>query len=397
MSEDAAARDIGDVFRIILGRDPTSAEAAAEAVALADGGVSRVADILLASTEFRNHYFALVGDTAQDEPYRRRHGHALQALESDERVVDFLYTCWLGRPADAEGRQHYLSALANGDTRLNALTWIAKSIEFAIRFVQVAPFVPQDVQLCELANPAKWDNPEWLSLLCELQTIPADKLRMHRKGYEWTQLLFGLTRLERIRDDAAVISVGAGHECVLYWLANHVGRVVATDLYDDQWRESRAREGDASVLQNGAAYTPFPYREDRLTFLRMDGRRLTFPDDTFDVAYSLSSIEHFGGFAGAAAALDEMVRVVKPGGIVAVATEYRLSGPAREEVFEPEEVRALFSRPRVRLVEPLDEDVYRRYRYMPVDLIRAPYQTPHLVVKIDDTIFTSVIGFLEKH
>ena len=128
----------------------------------------------------------------------------------------------------------------------------------------------------------------------------------------------------------------------------------------------------------------------------MDGRRLTFPDDTFDVAYSLSSIEHFGGFDGAAAAVDEMARVVKPGGIVVVATEYRLSGPAREEVFEPEEIRALFSRPRLQLVEPLDENVYRRYRSMPVDLIRAPYQTPHLVVKIDDTVFTSVIGFLEK-
>ena len=396
MSPDAAARDIGDVFRTVLGRDPTSTELSAEAAAWAAGGALRVADVLLASTEFRNHYFALVRDTAQGESDRQRHAHALQAIESDERVVDLLYTCWLGRPADPEGRQHYLSALASGDTRINALTWIAKSIEFAIRFVQIAPFVPQDVQLCELANPAKWDNPEWLSLLCDLQTIPADKLRMHRKGYEWTQLLFGLTRLERIRDDAAVVSVGAGHECVLYWLANHVGRVVATDVYDEQWGESRAREGDASVLQNGAAYAPFPYREDRLTFLRMDGRRLTFPDDTFDVAYSLSSIEHFGGFDGAAAAVDEMVRVVKPGGIVVVATEYRLSGPAREEVFEPEEVRALFSRPRVRLVEPLDENVYRRYRYMPVDLIRAPYQTPHLVVKIDDTIFTSVIGFLEK-
>jgi hypothetical protein len=76
--------------------------------------------------------------------------------------------------------------------------------------------------------------------------------------------------------------------------------------------------------------------------------------------------------------------------------QHYLNSLAGDEAFEPEEIRSLFSRPRLRLVEPLDENVSHRYRCKPVDLIRAPYQTPHLVVKIDDTIFTSVIGFLEK-
>jgi hypothetical protein len=31
----------------------------------------------------------------------------------------------------------------------------------------------------------------------------------------------------------------------------------------------------------------------------MDGRRLAFRDAAFDVVYSLSSIEHFGGMPGA--------------------------------------------------------------------------------------------------
>jgi hypothetical protein len=30
---------------------------------------------------------------------------------------------------------------------------------------------------------------------------PADQLSMHRKGYEFTQLLFGLTRLGLLRED----------------------------------------------------------------------------------------------------------------------------------------------------------------------------------------------------
>ena len=62
--------------------------------------------------------------------------------------------------------------------------------------------VPQDVQLCELANPAKWDNDEWMTLLRSLQVLPQDKLSMHRKAYEYTQTVFGLTRLQRLRPPA---------------------------------------------------------------------------------------------------------------------------------------------------------------------------------------------------
>jgi SAM-dependent methyltransferase len=214
-------------------------------------------------------------------------------------------------------------------------------------------FVPRDVQLCELANPAKWDNPDWLRLLKSLQVLPHHKLAMHRKSYEWTQLLFGLGRLDALGEDAAVLSVGAGHECVLYWLANHAGRVVATDQYEGRWQSDGAREGDAEVLSRPEDFAPFPYRTDRLRFERMDGRRLDFPDATFSVAYSLSSIEHFGGFDGARVALEEMDRVVRPGGVVAVATEYILSGPDYEEAFQPDRIRALFDLPGLSLVEAM--------------------------------------------
>jgi len=65
--------------------------------------------------------------------------------------------------------------------------------------------------------------------LFEVLRLSDDRLVMHRKPYEFTQLLFGCRRLGVLRDDAAFLSVGAGHEHVLYWLANHVRRVVATD------------------------------------------------------------------------------------------------------------------------------------------------------------------------
>ena len=54
--------------------------------------------------------------------------------------------------------------------------------------------VPRDTQLCELANPAKWDNEEWVDILRSLG-LSDDKRLMHRKPYEFAQLIFGGRRL----------------------------------------------------------------------------------------------------------------------------------------------------------------------------------------------------------
>jgi len=187
---------------------------------------------------------------------------------------------------------------------------VVRALLHSPEFGQRPRRVPRDTQLCELANPAKWDNEEWVAILRSLE-LSDDKRLMHRKPYEFAQLIFGCRRLGVLDGTAAVLSVGAGHEGVLYWLANHVGRVVATDLYEGVWQDVQGREGDPNVLSNPEAYAPFPYRRDRLIFMRMDGRRLAFADGSFDVAYSLSSIEHFGGVENAWATLREMGRVLR--------------------------------------------------------------------------------------
>jgi len=53
-------------------------------------------------------------------------------------------------------------------------------------------------------------------------------------------------------------------------------------------------------------------------------------------------------------------------------------------------------RPGLRLVEPIDERVYARYEYRPINLYGNPHQTPHMVVRMDDSVFTTVMAFLEK-
>jgi ubiquinone/menaquinone biosynthesis C-methylase UbiE len=100
--------------------------------------------------------------------------------------------------------------------------------------------------------------------------------------------------------------------------------------------------------------------------------------------------------SGAADAMHEMTRVLKPGGVLAIATEYVLQGPPHQETFQPHEFARLIDHPRLQLVEPVDEQVYRRYEYAAIDLHRNPYQAPHMVVRFEDTIFTTVMAFLRR-
>jgi SAM-dependent methyltransferase len=389
-----------EAFWIVLGRAPAEDELADLRAVHASGGDAQVIQRLLSSPEFHLIFSGWKDDIGiGKDPVAHEAG--LRSLGTNAHFVRRAYLYLLGREADEAGLSHYTAALDAGEARRNVARVLVTSDEFEERYRPIASrqgggYLPRDVQLSELANPAKWDNPDWIRLLKSLRVLPHHKLAMHRKGYEWTQLIFGLTRLGALHDDASVLSVGAGHECVLYWLANRVGRVVATDAYEGRWQIEGAMEGDAAVVDRPEAFAPFPYRADRLVFRRMDGRRLDFRDGEFDVVYSLSSIEHFGGFEGARAAVLEMARVLRPGGVLAIATEYILSGPDYSEAFQPDVFRRLVDVPGTRLIGPLDDRVYERYDSPPVDLRKDMHQRPHMVVQVDETVFTSVMVFVEK-
>lgn len=389
MTGDRNTAFIQEVYWLVLGRAATALELADEQQGRLNRDQFSLLHGLLDTEEF--HRLRKAWRTGGETHDRGPLESALRSIGTDDYFVKRVYESILGRGPDTAGAQHYAAVLAAGEQRTNIVRALALSDEFERK--QQA--VPRDIQLCELANPAKWDNEEWLDLLRSLG-LSDDKLLMHRKPYEFTQFLYGCRRLGMIRPDASFISIGAGHEHPLYWLSNHVARVVATDMYEGSWQAERAREGDPAVLVDPDRYAPFPFRASHLQFLRMDGRQLEFPDGTFDVSYSLSSIEHFGGFEGAAQTMKEMARVLKPGGVLALATEYVVSGPPHEETFQPEEIHQLVAASGLPLVEPIDENVYRRYEARPVKLQVDPYQSPHMTVQLDDTVFTSVMLFLRK-
>jgi SAM-dependent methyltransferase len=382
-------------FRIVLGRIPEPFERGEHTRSL-EAGVPRddVRRAFVESPEFllrRRDWRVKLPPAAGADA-------ALDELGDEAEFVGHCYRVLLGRQPDDEGVAFYVGHLRARQPRGWVVRTLGTSREFNDRWAGLSDTgtPPVDVQLCELANPAKWDNPAWLDILLSYRVIPDHKEAMHRKGYEFTQLAFGLRQLGVLQDGARVLSVGAGHEAPAFWLANHAGRVIATDLYAGAWQSVGACEGSARVLQRPEDFAPFPYRADRLAFMRMDGRRLGFRDATFDIAYSLSSIEHFGGILGASDAVREMARVLKPGGVLALATEWCIDGPGGDEIFTPDEVRQLVTVPGLRLVEPIDDRVWSRYRSEPVDVERTPKKTPHMLLRQGESVFTSVMLFLRR-
>lgn len=146
----------------------------------------------------------------------------------------------------------------------------------------------------------------------------------YRKHWEVAQAARALTAGGALTPISDVVGIGAGNEPTVFWLTNHVGRVFASDLYlDEGWEES----ANASMLTNPRASWFGQWNPRRLVTQHMDGRNLRYEDNSFDGAFSSSSIEHFGEIDDVVVAVQEVFRVLKPGGIFSVSTEFRLSGP----------------------------------------------------------------------
>ncbi|HEY8865864.1 MAG TPA: class I SAM-dependent methyltransferase [Solirubrobacteraceae bacterium] len=174
-------------------------------------------------------------------------------------------------------------------------------------------------QYCKLCDVRDFEDVELIAAVRDLVPERDALAYIERKVWEFAMVMLFLRDVERLHDGTAALSVGAGNERILFWLANRIGRVVATDIYGEG--DFGEREAEGSMLTDPGAHAPGPYRSDRLEVMWMDGRRLDFEDETFDVVFTVSSIEHFGSPADIRAAAREIGRVLKPGGHAVVITE----------------------------------------------------------------------------
>jgi SAM-dependent methyltransferase len=174
----------------------------------------------------------------------------------------------------------------------------------------------QYVKLCDRRD---FDDPEVRTRIREIVPGLEPHEEVYRKLWEYALLTLFLEDVGELREESEILSVGAGHEEVLFWLANNVARVVATDIYGEG--EFGGREADVTMLNDPSAFAPYPYRVDHLEVAQMDARKLELRDGEFDAVFSLSSIEHFGSLSDIGQAAREIGRVLRPGGYAFIVTE----------------------------------------------------------------------------
>lgn len=174
----------------------------------------------------------------------------------------------------------------------------------------------QYAKLCELRD---FSDPEILRWIAEILPDEPASEKPRRKAWEFAMVAAFLDDVGALNDDTSVLDVAAGTEALLFWLTNRTGHVTAIDIYGSgHFAEMEAAKG---MLDDPSQFAPYPFREDRLTVKYMDARTLDFPDESFDVVLSCSSIEHFGTQKQIAGAAAEIGRVLKPGGYAFIITE----------------------------------------------------------------------------
>jgi SAM-dependent methyltransferase len=150
--------------------------------------------------------------------------------------------------------------------------------------------------------------------------------RESRKYWEVVQAIRGLRDFGALHDEAELLGVGAGTEQTGFWLTNAVRRVFMTDIYAAE-ASGWDLTSPGGMLADPAPYAQCRWNPRRLVVQHMDALDLRYEDGSFDGVFSSSSIEHFGGPEAIRAAAREMARVLRPGGIATIATEFRLDGP----------------------------------------------------------------------
>jgi SAM-dependent methyltransferase len=232
------------------------------------------------------------------------------------------------------------------------------------------------------------ENSEVREVLSSLQ------LDFSRRSWEYALAIIAMRRFDKLNNNSKAIGIASAKEPLLFYLANHVNHVYATDLYDS----TKDRNAPSDFPENPKKYAPFPYKEDTLTALRMDATNLEFPSDTFDIAFSISSIEHFGGknHSGASSSLKEIERVLKTGGIAVTTTEYIVNDKEHPEFFNRRTIYddLINKLQKLQLVEPLD----LRITTKTLNTATGQYDNiyPHILLRYGDTLYTSVMLVFQK-
>jgi ubiquinone/menaquinone biosynthesis C-methylase UbiE len=126
--------------------------------------------------------------------------------------------------------------------------------------------------------------------------------RLRRFGYDSSAgIAFVLT--QSLPLDGSVLEIGTGKGRFLVELAKQALAVTTVDISPEEQQFARLNARHAGV-------------EDKIQFVLQDATRLPWPDRTFDAVVTMNAMHHIPQFQPV---LEEMLRVVKPGGKIVLA------------------------------------------------------------------------------
>ncbi len=182
------------------------------------------------------------------------------------------------------------------------------------------------MQFNKVCDEQDWDNEEVRNMMRDHLYLREDfnELR-ERKHWEWAMGLRTLKEYGYLNKNKIALGIGCGHEAFMYALTNHVKLVIGTDIYGSS--AFNDDEADDSILREPSRFCDFPYTRENLLIRTMDSTNMDFADNSFDILFSFSSLEHFGKNETIIKSVRDSYRVLKKGGIYVLSVDYLLDPP----------------------------------------------------------------------
>lgn len=208
------------------------------------------------------------------------------------------------------------------------------------------------ISLSKVANIADFKDAEFLKIFNKYDYLGTkqfpqaieDVSLQNRKTWEIAMAMYSFDKLGIINSKSEILGIGAAKEETISMLSNHVKRVFATDIYLDggTWQHWYEKE----LLVDARPLMSHNYNHKRVVWQHVDGRDLPYEDNSFDGIFSCSSLEHFGDESDIRKAIEEACRVLKPGGIAAISSEFKISGEgegfANVQLFNKERIERVW-------------------------------------------------------
>lgn len=138
---------------------------------------------------------------------------------------------------------------------------------------------------------------------------------------------FGVTR-----PGALICGVGAGAGPTTFALADSGCIVFPTDRYLEV--TPRSDVAPASMMVRPSQYTRRPFARGSVVPVHSDPRALGLPSNFFDGVFATAEVGRLGSLNALAAAVEEICRVLKPGGVATLTAEFLLEGPNGADGFD---------------------------------------------------------------